>query len=113
MKRIEAIVRPESMEAVKQALLGIGLAGLHAENVIGHGHQGGITRSGRGGQPYVVDMIAKVKITAVLPDDRCEEALEVVISHARTGRIGDGKIFISDVGDALRVRTRESGEDVL
>ena len=113
MKRIEAVIQPEALEAVKQALLGIGLTGLHAESVAGHGRQGGVRRAGRGGQLYVVDMIDKVKVTAIVADERAEDAITAIIDSARSGNTGDGKIFVSRVADAIRVRTKEAGADVL
>ena len=114
MKKIEAIIRPEALETVKQALIDIEVTGMHAENVVGHGHQGGLRRSGRGGQPYTVDMLPKVKLTIVVSSDEwLEKTVDTIIANARTGAIGDGKIFISEVANAIRVRTGESGNDVL
>jgi nitrogen regulatory protein P-II 1 len=114
MKKIEAIIRPEALEAVKRALIDVDVNGMHAENVIGHGHQGGVKLSGRGGQPYTVDMLPKVKLTIVVStEDWMNRAVDAIIANARTGNIGDGKIFVSEVEDAIRVRTGESGDDVL
>lgn len=113
MKKIEAVIRPEALESVKQSLLEAGHTGLHAENVVGHGHQGGVVRSGRGGQFYVVDMIPKVKLVVVVTDDKLEGAIEAIVEPARTPQTGDGKIFITEVHDAVRVRTGERGPEVL
>ena len=113
MKKIEAVIRPEVLEAVKQGLLRAGHAGLHAENVVGHGHQGGVVRGGRGGQFYVIDMIPKVKLTLVVPDEKVASAVDAIIEGARTPQTGDGKIFVSEVQDAIRVRTGERGPEVL
>ena len=113
MKKIEAIIRPERLEQTKIALTDAGFAGLHVENVIGHGSQRGVIHSGRGGESYVIDMLPKVKLIMVVPDDRVETAVRLIIDHARTGNIGDGKIFISPVEEAIRVRTGERGPAVL
>lgn len=113
MKRVEAIIRPEALEGVKEALIAIGITGMHFENVVGHGSQGGIEREGRAGQTYRVDMIAKVKVTTVVSDFNVDPAIEAISAIARSGRFGDGKIFVSDVQDAYRVRTGERGSDVL
>lgn len=114
MKKIEAIIRPESLEDVKRALLAVDISGMHAENVVGHGHQGGIKRAGRGGQPYTVDMLPKVKLVVVVSTDEwMQKAVDAIIQSARSGNIGDGKIFITEVHDAIRVRTGESGPEVL
>ncbi len=113
MKKIEAIIRPEALESVKRKLIEAGITGLHAERVAGHGYQGGVVQSGRGGQFYVVDMIPKVKITTVISDFNVEPAIEAIIDGARSERTGDGKIFVSDVEEAVRVRTGERGREVL
>lgn len=114
MKKIEAIIRPEAMDEVKRALVKLDINGMHVENVAGHGHQGGVQRDGRGGQPYRVDMLPKVKLTIVVStQDWADKALDAILTNARTGNIGDGKIFVSDVEDAIRVRTGERGPEVL
>ena len=113
MKKIEAIVRPESLEPVKRRLIESGITGMHVERVAGHGHQGGIVQSGRGGQFYVVDMIPKVKIITVVSDYNVEVAIDAIVEGARTERTGDGKIFVTEVEEAVRVRTGERGGEVL
>ena len=113
MKKIEAIIRPERLEAVKVALVEAGITGLHVENVVGHGNQRGVIHSGRGGGSYVIDMLPKVKLVTVISDHNVERVIAAIIEHARTGNIGDGKIFISDIADAIRVRTGERGNAVL
>lgn len=114
MKKIEAIIRPEQLEAVKRELIEIEVNGMHVSSVAGHGHQGGLLRMGRGGQPYVVDMIDKVKLTIVVSTEEwLQKTLDVILEHAHTGTIGDGKIFVSEVEDAIRVRTGERGPEVL
>ncbi len=116
MKKIEAIIRPESLEPVKRKLIEGGITGLHVERVVGHGYQGGVVQAGRGGQFYVVDMIPKVKIITVISDFNVEPAINAIIEGARSegdGRTGDGKIFVTDVEEAVRVRTGERGREVL
>ena len=113
MKKIEAIIRPERLEQVKVALVEAGITGLHVENVVGHGNQRGVIHTGRGGETYVIDMLPKVKLVTVISDYNVERVIDLVVQHARTGNIGDGKIFVSDVIDAVRVRTGERGNVVL
>ncbi len=113
MNKVEAIVRPERLEAVKEALAAAGFVGLNIVNVTGRGVQKGIVHAGRGGQEYRVDMLPKSKIELVVSDADTEKAVGVVIQAARTGDIGDGKIFIIPVADAIRVRTGERGEAAL
>ena len=113
MKKIEAIIRPERFEQTKVALTDAGFAGLHIENVTGRGAQRGVIHSGRGGESYVIDMLPKVKLIIVVRDDQVDQATGLIIDHARTGNIGDGKIFISTIDDVIRVRTEERGESIL
>jgi nitrogen regulatory protein P-II 1 len=113
MKNIEAIIRPEKLEDVKEALANIGLIGLNVSQVTGRGAQRGIVHVGRGGESYTVDMLPKVKVQTVVKDTDVDTAVEAIIQAARTGHIGDGKIFISPVEDVIRVRTGERGEDIL
>ena len=113
MKKIEAIIRTERLEAVKNALADGGVLGLNVTNVIGRGVQKGITYQGRGGQPVSVDMLPKIKLELVVRDADTEKAVEIILATARTGNIGDGKIFILPVKEAIRVRTGERGEDVV
>jgi nitrogen regulatory protein P-II 1 len=112
MKKIEAIIRPMKLEEVKAALLDLGLSGMTVVDVRGFGRQQGRTEKYRG-STYTVNLLPKIKIEIVVPDDRADEAMEVVAEASRTGEIGDGKIFISDVEDAVRIRTGERGDIAL
>jgi nitrogen regulatory protein P-II 1 len=113
MNKVEAIVRPERLEVVKDALADAGFVGLNIVNVTGRGVQKGIVHSGRGGEEYRVDMLPKSKIELVVKDADTERCITVICEAARTGAIGDGKIFIMPVSDAIRVRTFERGEAAL
>jgi nitrogen regulatory protein P-II 1 len=113
MNKIEAIVRPERMEAVKEALSDAGFVGMNIVNVTGRGVQKGIVHTGRGGEEYRVDMLPKAKIELVVKDSDTEKAVDVIVKAAQTGAIGDGKIFVMPVGDAIRVRTGERGDAAL
>ncbi len=110
MNKVEAIIRPEKLEAVKEALASAGFVGLNIVNVTGRGVQKGIVHGGRGGEEYRVDMLPKSKVELVVKDADTERVIEVIIANARTGSIGDGKIFVTPVSDAVRVRTGERGE---
>ena len=110
MNKIEAIVRPERLEIVKEALAAAGFIGLNIVNVTGRGVQKGIVHAGRGGEEYRVDMLPKSKIELVVTDADTDRAVDVILEFARTGSIGDGKIFISPVSQAIRVRTGERGD---
>jgi nitrogen regulatory protein P-II 1 len=110
MNKVEAIIRPEKLEAVKEALAEAGFVGLNIVNVTGRGVQKGIVHAGRGGEEYRVDMLPKSKVELVVKDADTERAVNTIIDAARTGAIGDGKIFISPVTEAIRVRTGERGE---
>ena len=112
MKKIEAIIKPFKLEEVKGALMEIGVQGLTVTEARGFGRQKGHTELYRGAE-YVVDFIPKVKIEAVVPDTLLEKAVLAITESARTGRIGDGKIFISDVLDAVRIRTGERSDGAL
>lgn len=112
MKKIEAIIKPFKLDDVKEALHTIGAQGLTVTEVKGFGRQKGQTELYRGAE-YVVDFLPKVKIEVVLPDELLEKALEAICQAARTGRIGDGKIFVTTVEDALRIRTGETGLNAL
>jgi nitrogen regulatory protein P-II 1 len=112
MKKIEAIIQPFKLDAVKDALKGIGVAGMTVTEVKGHGRQKGHKEIYRG-QEYVVDLLPKVKIEAVLADAQLEEAIQAIVAAARTGKIGDGKIFVSDIAEAIRIRNDERGETSL
>ena len=113
MKKIEAIIRPEKLDAVKTDLEAAGFLGLNIVHVTGRGVQKGIVHSGRGGETYTVDMLPKLKIEVVTKDADAEKVIETIISAAKTGNIGDGKIFVTAVEEAIRVRTGERGEDVV
>ena len=112
MKKIEAIIKPFKLDEVKEALQDIGVQGLSVIEVKGFGRQKGHTELYRGAE-YVVDFLPKVKIEVVLPDDQVESAIEAIVAAARTDKIGDGKIFVSPVEQAIRIRTGESGDDAL
>jgi len=112
MTKLEAIIQPTKFEAVKEALLEIGVEGMTVFEVRGHGRQKGHTEFYRG-REYSVDLLPKVKIEIVLPDRLVHRAIEVVTNTARTGKIGDGKIFLSRVDDAVRIRNDERGESAL
>ena len=109
MKRIEAIVKPFKLDEVREALSDIGVTGLTVTEVKGFGRQRGHTELYRGAE-YVADFLPKVRIEVILPDDMIERAIEAIIRAARTGKIGDGKIFVTAVEQVVRIRTGESGE---
>ena len=109
MKKIEAIIKPFKLDEVKGALLEIGVQGMTVTEARGFGRQKGHTELYRGAE-YAVDLIPKLKVEAVVPDALLEKAVIAISQSARTGRIGDGKIFVSEVDDALRIRTGERSE---
>jgi nitrogen regulatory protein P-II 1 len=110
LKKIEAIIRPEKLDDVKHALSEKGYIGLNIVGVTGRGVQKGIVHAGRGGAEYTVDMLPKVKIECVVSDANAEEVVTTIQKSAWTGNIGDGKIFVIPVEEAVRVRTGERGE---
>ena len=112
MKKIEAIIKPFKLDEVKEALHEIGLQGITVIGAKGFGRQKGHTELYRGAE-YVVDFLPKVKIELVIEDDMLERAVEAIMQAAHTGRIGDGKIFISSIEDAIRVRTGERGKEAI
>jgi len=112
MKKIEAIIQPFKLEEVKEALKGIGIDGMTVSEVRGHGRQKGHKEVYRGHE-YVVDLLPKVKIEMVVADSRAEEVLRTLSQAARTGKIGDGKIFVYEVLEAVRIRNDERGESAL
>lgn len=112
MKKIEAIIKPFKLDEVKEALHEVGLAGITVLEAKGFGRQKGHTELYRGAE-YVVDFLPKVKIEIVLDDDQVPRAIEAIQQAARTGRIGDGKIFVSNIEEAIRIRTGEVGVDAI
>ncbi len=112
MKKIEAVIKPFKLDDVKEALNNVGIQGMTVSEVKGYGRQKGHTEIYRGAE-YAVDFIPKLKIEIVIPADRCEEVIEIMRKSAFTGKIGDGKIFISPIEEVVRVRTGERGFDAL
>ena len=112
MKKIEAIIKPFKLDEVKEALQEAGIQGLSVTEVKGFGRQKGHTELYRGAE-YVVDFLPKVKIEVVLTDDMVDAAIQAIIQAARTDKIGDGKIFVSTVEQAIRIRTGETGDDAV
>lgn len=112
MKRIECIIRPVRFEAVKEALNDLGISGMTVTDVRGFGRQQGHTEKYRG-STYVVNLLPKIKVEVVVPDERVEEVISAILETARTGEIGDGKIFIAPVEEVVRIRTGERGESAL
>jgi nitrogen regulatory protein PII len=109
MKKIEAIIKPFKMEDVKEALTEIGIEGMTVSEVKGFGRQKGHTEIYRGSE-YTVDFLPKVKFEVVVADDRVQKAVETIVEAARTGKIGDGKVFVLPIDEAIRIRTEERGE---
>ena len=112
MKKIEAIIQPFKLDDVKEALMGIGVDGITISEVRGHGRQRGHTEVYRGAE-YTVDLIPKVKLEMVVTDPRVEQVMKVLGDAARTGKIGDGKVFVTAIEDAVRIRNGEHGESAL
>jgi nitrogen regulatory protein P-II 1 len=112
LKKIEAIIKPFKLEEVKEALDAVGIRGITVSEVKGFGRQKGHTELYRGAE-YVVDFLPKIKLELVLPDELVEKAVEAIIGSAKTGRIGDGKIFILPMDEAIRIRTGEKGEEAV
>jgi nitrogen regulatory protein P-II 1 len=112
MKKIEAVIQPHKLDDVKQALKGIGIDGMTITEVRGHGRQKGHKEIYRG-QEYEVDLLPKVKVEMVVPSSRSEEVITTLVAAARTGKIGDGKVFVYDVGEAIRIRNDDRGETAL
>lgn len=109
VKKIDAIIKPFKLEEVKDALAEVGIEGMTITEVKGFGRQKGHTEIYRGSE-YTVDFLPKVRVEIVLPDDRVKGAIEAILGAARTGKIGDGKVFVSNVEEAVRIRTEEKGE---
>jgi nitrogen regulatory protein P-II 1 len=112
VKKIEAIIKPFKLDEVKEALQDAGIQGLSVVEVKGFGRQKGHTELYRGAE-YVVDFLPKVKIEVVLADDQVDGAIDAIITAAKTDKIGDGKIFVSDISHAIRIRTGEEGDEAL
>ncbi len=112
MKKIEAIIQPHKLEEVKGALKGIGVDGMTVSEVRGHGRQKGHKEVYRG-MEYHVDLLPKVKLEMVIPSQRADEVIATLVASARTGMIGDGKIFVYEVAEAIRIRNDERGESAL
>jgi nitrogen regulatory protein P-II 1 len=112
MKLVEAIVKPFKLDEVKEALTKAGVQGMTVEEVKGFGRQKGHTELYRGAE-YSVDFLPKVKIQILVPDDKASKVVEVITDSARTGKIGDGKIFVTPVEEVIRIRTGEKGEDAI
>jgi nitrogen regulatory protein P-II 1 len=108
MKKVEAVIKPFKLDEVKDALQEIGVQGMTVTEARGYGRQKGHTELYRGAE-YVIDFLPKVKIEVVIPEDQLDRVIEAIIGAARSGRIGDGKIFVTDVEDVIRIRTGERG----
>ena len=112
MKKIEAIIKPFKLDEVKDELNNVGVLGLTVTEVKGYGRQKGHTELYRGAE-YAVDFLPKIKIELIITDELVKDVIEVIKSQANTGRIGDGKIFISDIDEVIRIRTGESGKNAI
>jgi len=112
MKKIEAVIKPFKLDDVKEALLEIGIGGITVSEVRGHGRQQGHTELYRGAE-YIVDFLPKVKIELVVKEEDVEKVVDTIIKSARTGKIGDGKIFVLPVEKAIRIRTGEEDEEAI
>ncbi len=112
MKKIEAIIQPHKLDEVKEALYAIGVEGITISEVRGHGRQKGHKETYRGAE-YIVDLLPKVKLEIFVPDSRVEQIIGVLSTAAKSGKIGDGKIFVSSIEEAVRIRNGDRGESVL
>ena len=112
MQKIEAVIQPSKLDAVKDALLEVGIEGMTILEARGHGRQKGHTEFYRG-REYTVDLLPKIKLEMVVPDELVEKAVQAIVSSARTGKIGDGKIFLSKIDEAIRIRNDERGSTAL
>jgi len=112
MTKLEAIIQPSKLDSVKEALRDLGVSGMTVSEVRGHGRQKGHTEVYRGAE-YTVDLLPKIKIEMVLSDSRVEAVVQTILKTAKTGKIGDGKIFLSKVDEAIRIRNEEKGEAAL
>jgi nitrogen regulatory protein P-II 1 len=113
LNKIEAIIRPEKLEAVKEALAEHGFVGLNVVNVVGRGVQKGVVYLGRAGKKTTVDMLPKGKMQLVVRESDTEKVIDIILASARTGEIGDGKIFVIPVAEVIRVRTGERGDKAI
>jgi nitrogen regulatory protein PII len=112
MQKIEAVIQPSKLDAVKDALLEVGIEGMTILEARGHGRQKGHTEFYRG-REYTVDLLPKIKLEMVVPDELVEKAVQAILSSARSGKIGDGKVFISKIDEAIRIRNDERGPSAL
>lgn len=112
MKRIEAIIRPEKLEAVRTGLKKVGCEGLMISEIEGHGKQKGVVQQWRG-EKYTVELLPKLKLEIIVPDGKAEQIIKAIIENAKTGEIGDGKIFVSNIENAIKIRTGEKAEEAL
>jgi nitrogen regulatory protein P-II 1 len=112
MRKIEAVVQPHKLEAVKEALIAAGVDGMMISEIRGHGRQKGHTEVYRG-QEYKVDLLPKIKFEVVVSNERSEEVVNIIGEAARTGKIGDGKIFVSEIAEVVRIRNNDRGEQAL
>jgi nitrogen regulatory protein P-II 1 len=112
MKKVEAVIKPFKLDEVREALSGIGVSGMTVTEVKGFGRQKGHTELYRGAE-YVVDFLPKIKVELVIADSQVEAAVEAIVGAARTGKIGDGKIFVTSVEQVVRIRTGETGEEAV
>ena len=112
MKKMEAVIQPSRLDAVKESLHEIGIQGMTVSEVRGHGRQKGHSEIYRGHE-YTVDLLPKIKVEVVLPDTLVEQAVDAIVKAARSGKIGDGKIFLSDISEAIRIRDSQRGDVAL
>jgi nitrogen regulatory protein P-II 1 len=112
MQKIEAVIQPSKLDSVKDALLEVGVEGMTILEARGHGRQKGHTEFYRG-REYTVDLLPKIKLEVVVPDELLEKAIAAIVAAARTGKIGDGKIFVSKIDEAIRIRNDERGPTAL
>ena len=112
MKKVEAIIKPFKLDDVKEALFDMGISGITVSEVKGHGRQQGHTELYRGAE-YVVDFLPKIKVEIVVKEEELEEVVEAIMKNARTGKIGDGKIFVTPIEKVIRIRTGEENEEAI
>lgn len=112
MKKIEAVIRPFKLDEVKEALIEVGVKGITISEVKGFGRQKGHTEMYRGSE-YQIDFLPKIKLEVITTDEISDKVIDVIAEHARTGQVGDGKIFVTELYDVIRIRTKESGEQAL